>query len=137
MPAVPRLTMVRPQVTVLRPSITMIARHAPEQVAQRLRGAALQAMRKRIGNRDGWLCQCPECQASGQPLQINLATLQVDHCIPLYAGGTNDPSNLRALHTNCHARITAAQAAERSARRAAEVDRLIGDPRSLGGEVHR
>lgn len=31
-------------------------------------------------------------------------TFQIDHIVPLQAGGSNDPSNLHALCPNCHAR---------------------------------
>ncbi|KWT73968.1 MULTISPECIES: HNH endonuclease signature motif containing protein [unclassified Variovorax] len=84
----------------------------PAQVEQRIRGKALQYLRRRVLERDGYLCQCPLCQA-GQPLKLTSATAEVDHIVPLYQGGTNQMTNLRALHIDCHARITAEQAQAR------------------------
>lgn len=49
---------------------------------------------------------CPEC---GEV--INLAKgdrVHVDHVIPLAMGGTNDWSNLQAIHAACHAAKTGA-----------------------------
>ena len=68
-------------------------------------GAAWDKLRLRILKRDGHLCQCDQCKATGR------ATLadQVDHIKPKAQGGTDDPANLRAVNSKCHARITQEQ----------------------------
>ncbi|GAA0493659.1 HNH endonuclease [Pigmentiphaga daeguensis] len=78
---------------------------------QRGYGTDWDRTRKRILARDGYLCQCEECQAEGRPL---LAT-EVDHRIPKARGGTDDESNLRAINRDCHKRKT--QRESRDARR--------------------
>jgi len=93
--------------------VPLLEHRAEDQVAQRSRGKALQTLRRRVLVRDGWVCQCEWCQAGGAPLPLTLPTAEVDHRIPLWAGGTNELSNLRALHKTCHARVTAEQVAER------------------------
>jgi hypothetical protein len=59
-------------------------------------------IRERILARDGGLCRCEECVASGQPKQAG----EVDHITPLHKGGSNDDSNLRSLNFECHERKT-------------------------------
>ena len=44
--------------------------------------------------------KCNLCQA------LLPAEWQVDHRIPLFAGGTNEKTNLQVLCANCHARKT-------------------------------
>lgn len=56
--------------------------------------------------RDGYLCQCKDCQAKPVPL---IAT-EVDHIIPRSQGGTDDHSNLRAINGDCHRKKTQAEA---------------------------
>jgi 5-methylcytosine-specific restriction endonuclease McrA len=48
--------------------------------------------------------------------------LEVDHEVPLWAGGTNDLSNLRAVCRPCHKAKTAAEAKERAALRRGNKD---------------
>jgi 5-methylcytosine-specific restriction endonuclease McrA len=86
---------------------------APEQVVPRLRGSALLKARDKAIVQARYLCQCDWCEAGGMPLHLTLATMELDHRIPLHLGGTNADANLRALHRDCHARITKAQAEER------------------------
>lgn len=56
------------------------------------------AIRARVLARDGWTCQCEECAATGRVLVAH----EVDHIVPLAAGGTDDMSNLRAINRECH-----------------------------------
>ena len=42
-------------------------------------------------------------------LALTWETFEVDHVIPIHLGGTHAIANLRALHVDCHKRITAQQ----------------------------
>lgn len=53
-----------------------------------------------ILRRDRYLCQCEDCQGRRLPAS------EVDHIVPKVAGGTDEPSNLRAINSDCHARKT-------------------------------
>lgn len=55
--------------------------------------------------RDEYMCQCEKCK--GQKLVAH----EVDHIKPLSQGGTDDPSNLRAMNRDCHAEKTKREAA--------------------------
>ena len=54
--------------------------------------AAWKRLRERILERDGW--RCTRCGKSGM--------LECDHVVPVVAGGTDAPENLRALCRGCH-----------------------------------
>lgn len=59
--------------------------------------------KKRIASAQRWKCaDCAELLSSA---------FQVDHVVPLWKGGSNDESNLRALCPNCHALKTQEEAA--------------------------
>lgn len=64
----------------------------------RIRGSALQTIRERILRRDGGICRCDRCKASGD---VKLATI-VDHRIPLWMGGREDDDNRQAINEDCH-----------------------------------
>lgn len=53
-----------------------------------------------------WLCQCDNCKARPVPLPAH----EVDHIIPLAAGGTDDPDNLQAINRDCHRAKTDSEA---------------------------
>lgn len=62
--------------------------------------------RRRFSDTDrAWLAdqQDNKCACCDHILEV---TFQVDHIIPLRAGGTNDEYNLHVLCPNCHARKT-------------------------------
>ena len=61
-------------------------------------GAAWVKLRKRILERDRYLCQ--PCR-NGTPSRVTAAT-EVDHITPKANGGTDDEGNLRAICTDCH-----------------------------------
>lgn len=63
-------------------------------------------LRKVILERDCYLCQCDKCQ--GGKLRVTAAT-HCDHIKPKAQGGTDDPSNLRALNKDCHKRVSLEQ----------------------------
>jgi 5-methylcytosine-specific restriction protein A len=69
-------------------------------------GSVWDKLRLFILQRDGYLCQCPLCK--GGELRLTPAT-HVDHILPKARGGTDDPSNLRAINVECHKRVSLEQ----------------------------
>lgn len=65
-------------------------------------------LRQRILRRDGH--QCQECGA-----QVGKSA-PVDHLVPVFEGGTDDPDNLRTLCGPCHDRKTQTEAQRARAR---------------------
>ena len=106
------MKLLRHGMPMLRASLPLLQHQAPEQVEQRIRGGAGQRLRRRVLVRDGYLCQCPTCQAT-TPKKLTWVTFEVDHILPLWQGGSNDMGNLRALHRDCHKQLSALQAQER------------------------
>jgi 5-methylcytosine-specific restriction endonuclease McrA len=107
------LRLMKPGMAPLRNSLALLDRKASQQVVERIRGANLQRLRARVIARAGWHCECERCRA-GLPMRLTATTWELDHILPLYQGGTNAVDNLRALHVDCHKRVTAQQAAERA-----------------------
>jgi 5-methylcytosine-specific restriction endonuclease McrA len=100
---------------------------APAQpnVVERKRGSAGVRDRERIRKRDCGLCQ--NCGRLGK---------DVDHDVPLWAGGTDDDENKRVLCGTCHdakSKIEARQRANSAYDRAAVVDlmRLLAAQRGV------
>lgn len=60
-------------------------------------------LRKRILERDCYLCQCKHCKAE----KLTTLAHEVDHIVPKAKGGTDAPSNLQAIARDCHKRKTA------------------------------
>lgn len=108
------LRLLKPSLGYQRSGLRLLEHQAPEQVVDRLRGEGLRLMRKRLLARCGALCECEQCQA-GYPMKLTWATFEADHILPLHLGGTNSISNFRALHVDCHARVTAEQRSIRAA----------------------
>lgn len=75
-------------------------------------GAAWRRLRSRVLKRDGWLCRCSECVATGRIKEAS----EVDHIIPKFEGGTDELSNLQAINVECHRLKTQGEAA-RAAKR--------------------
>lgn len=69
-------------------------------------GTSWDKLRKYILYRDNGLCQCPDCM--GGQKRVTLAN-EVDHITPKAQGGTDDESNLRAVNSDCHKKLTALQ----------------------------
>lgn len=69
-------------------------------------GSSWDKLRLYILYRDKGICQCPDCM--GGEKRLTPAT-EVDHIIPKAQGGTDDESNLRAVNTDCHKKLTALQ----------------------------
>jgi 5-methylcytosine-specific restriction endonuclease McrA len=109
------LRLLKPTMSTLRGTMPMLQHRAPQQVVGRLSGGARETIRRKLLARSGGLCECPDCQA-GYPIKLTLATMHADHIVPLELGGGNEMANHRALHIDCHARITAQQALDRAHR---------------------
>lgn len=63
-------------------------------------GSAWMAVRAGVWARDSGLCQ-----ACGRAVALNgVDCAEIDHIVPLGAGGTNDAANLRVLCHACHMR---------------------------------
>ena len=56
--------------------------------------------RRKVLTRDGW--QCVKCDS--------VENLEVDHIIPTYANGTDEPGNLQTLCRSCHQNKTSEDA---------------------------
>ena len=56
---------------------------------------------KKVAARQGW--KCAECK------QTLTEDYEIDHAVPLHLGGSNDISNLRALHKRCHMLLNSIQ----------------------------
>lgn len=69
-------------------------------------GRPWRRLRDQILARDHYLCRCEECMCLGR---VRAAT-EVDHIVALAHGGTDYPSNLRAIHHDCHKLKTAREA---------------------------
>lgn len=70
--------------------------HQGRSASQRGYGAAWRKLRKRILERDNWLCQV--CMSTGQVSQASA----VDHIKPKSKGGTDDERNLQSICETCH-----------------------------------
>lgn len=100
-----RLTALQPRVGGIAPKL------APATTAtERITGSSLQVIRRRILSRDCGVCQCAECKQQGRVLPAT----EVDHIIPLWAGGLESDDNRMSMSTDCHARKTAREAAMRA-----------------------
>ena len=69
------------------------------------------AQKKQVAARQGW--RCGACDA------LLPASFQVDHVVPLWAGGEDSLDNASGLCGTCHAEKTQAEAVERAARKRA------------------
>ena len=101
-----RLTNLKPRVAALNTQ-----RVAPAITAtERIRGRELQRIRDRILSRDCGICRCDECRATGRLLPAT----EVDHTIPLWAGGREADDNRLSLSPECHAKKSAQEAEMRT-----------------------
>lgn len=95
------------------PRHTVAEPEQPTRYGQGRGGRPWRRKRDRVLERDGWLCQCADCQRPG--VLPKLAE-EVDHVLSLANGGTDDDDNLRAIAGVCHKRKTAREK-ETAARR--------------------
>lgn len=92
----PRLKTLPPRLREARPRL---APNQPSTVYGQGRGGRpWRRKRDEVLKRDRYQCQCDECQEAQFPRVAD----EVDHIVPLSQGGTDDPSNLRAIHHDCH-----------------------------------
>lgn len=73
------------------------------QDKRKLTGRPWRRLREQIMERDGWMCQCDKCKG------MKLVAHEVDHVIPVSAGGNDTPYNLRAMNRDCHKAKTKAE----------------------------
>lgn len=99
-----KLKMLAPRLGTVAPTVGVGVPATP-----RVRGSVLQTIRRRILLRDNGLCRCDECKQSGA---VKLAH-EVEHRVPLWAGGAEDDDNRYAINRECHKRKTAREARER------------------------
>ena len=74
----------------------------PADVRPHPRGRAHDRVRQAVADRDRWTCQL-----CGKPIDPALKrphpkALQLDHVVPLAAGGSDSIENLRAAHASCN-----------------------------------
>jgi 5-methylcytosine-specific restriction endonuclease McrA len=67
--------------------------------------------RRRVAQGQGWKCANPD---GGCLLPGELQEYDIDHVIPLWKGGPDEPENLQALCPACHRRKTNRERVERS-----------------------
>jgi 5-methylcytosine-specific restriction endonuclease McrA len=68
------------------------------------------SIRDRILTRDAGVCRCARCIQSGALLPAQ----QVDHVMPLWAGGAESDDNRCAINIQCHKLKSAAEARMRA-----------------------
>lgn len=81
--------------------------------AERGYGSEWRRLRKLVLKRDGWICRCADCKSTGRVRNAS----EVDHVIPKAEGGTDDPSNLVAINSDCHKQKTQAESVRAIKRR--------------------
>lgn len=106
-PAMARLQMHRHKLPMSAPSLRT---HTAQD--ERLRGDTWMSIRARVLTRDAGICRCAECadRRRSDP-GFALPAHEVDHIIPLSAGGSNELVNLQAINVDCHRRKSAQEAA--------------------------
>jgi 5-methylcytosine-specific restriction endonuclease McrA len=81
------------RLTKLEPTLNTLDTRQGVSTIQRIRGRALDTIRKRIMARDEYTCQI-----CGRVTRA----LEVDHIVPLHLGGAEDDSNRQAICIPCH-----------------------------------
>lgn len=61
-------------------------------------GRPWRRLRDQVLKRDDYICQCDECKLQNRLRPAH----EVDHIVPISHGGTDIPSNLRAINHDCH-----------------------------------
>lgn len=113
MPKRPRIPSLPSRIQMMQSSrIPQAPRPQRDGTAQRKTGRALMDTRKRIWLRDG--ARCVDC---GELVDIQGGTArpcEIDHEVPLWAGGSDDDGNRRLRCVGCHAAKSAREAADRA-----------------------
>lgn len=103
----------RPRLTTLKPTLATVPNRLkstaqlgpkPDAFGQGRGGRPWRRLREQILQRDGYCCQT--CSREGR---VQVAH-EVDHVVNIAAGGTDDPSNLEAICTDCHRKKTQQEA---------------------------
>lgn len=103
----PKLQTLKPRLATV-PSRVQMLKGRPG-AAERKRGSAGVKDRNRIKARDFGMCVL--CQERGK---VSIGR-EVDHKVPLWAGGSDEDDNKWLLCTPCHEEKTAREAADRAA----------------------
>ena len=77
---------------------------SPGKRLQRPNSRVWRRLRRRVLDRDGW--RCVRCSRAGR--------LEVDHIVPMIAGGSHEMTNLQTLCRPCHFAKTAEENSARS-----------------------
>lgn len=101
------------KLTTVKPRLAAIRVERMRSIEQ-LRPGATQRQRGRgwLARRGRWLSEhplCAHCERSGR---VSAAD-EVDHVVPLWAGGADDESNYQSLCVPCHKVKTASEASAR------------------------
>jgi len=102
-----------PRVTCLKPPVKVIALRSASTLtteAQRLGARPWRRLRIMIFVRARGLCECEECRR----LNRLRAASEVDHIVPLWQGGSDDPVNLQAISVECHRAKSEREAGQRA-----------------------
>lgn len=99
------------KLTTLKPRIATIR---TERIAPRTRPDATPRQRGRawVERRARWLSEHPLCAHCMDAGMVSAAE-EVDHVVPLWAGGADDESNYQSLCSPCHKVKTASEASAR------------------------
>jgi 5-methylcytosine-specific restriction protein A len=107
------IRMLKPSVTMANLSpVTRLESKDAQSYGQGRGGRPWRRLRDEVLKRDRYMCRCEACRSCGL---VTLAD-EVDHIVPLFEGGTDEPSNLRAINHDCHKLKTQAEAARASKR---------------------
>ena len=98
-----------PRLPSLRPRLTMLDVRRNKAIAtERIRGDTLQAIRRRHFQSHPL---CKHCEQAGRTARAT----ELDHIVPLWAGGRDDDSNRQGLCHECHAAKSKREASIRAA----------------------
>ena len=88
-----------------------------ESAAPLTKRSVSEATKKVVAARGKW--RCYECD------RLLASTYQIDHTLPLWEGGTNTMSNLRALCVSCHAAKTQLEGIRRAQKLKEKIDAAL------------
>jgi 5-methylcytosine-specific restriction protein A len=102
----PRLTTLKSTLATVPNRLKSTAQLEPkaDKFGQGRGGRPWRRLRERILQRDSYVCQA--CAREGRTQIAH----EVDHVVNIAAGGTDDPSNLEAICTDCHRKKTQQEA---------------------------
>jgi len=101
------------QFGTLKPRVELVRKPRAELTPvrnARIRGSTGYRIRDAILTRDAGVCQCARCTLAGV---VKLAH-EVDHIVPIWAGGREADSNRCAINRDCHRAKTADEARMRA-----------------------